>query len=142
MELELRGQFISLITRFKKIDICASSSSQLQVSEMAIMIRALPEGNVNVSEIHQSLHISKAAVSQTLNTLEKKGYIIRKIDPADRRKIMVTVTLVGESELKKAKRLYDETMDRVLEQFGLENTKTFIKLMEDLIKIIEEMERN
>lgn len=146
MEFELKVQFVELLARFKKIDICASSASQLQATEIAVMIRASnpympPGGCASVSEIHQTLHISKAAVSQTLNALEKKGYITRKIDLSDRRKIKVTVTASGVSELEKAKGLYDELLDEVLNQFGVENTQTLIELVEKLIAIFEEMNR-
>ena len=148
MEFELKGQFIDLVARFKRIDICPSSSvTHLQASEMAVMIRAStrytsPDGCAGVSEIHQTMYISKAAVSQTLNALERKGYITRAIDPSDRRKIMVTITAEGEAELEKTKQLYDNMLNTVLDQFGLEDTKTFIRLAERLMRILAEIQQD
>nr|WP_162306303.1 MarR family transcriptional regulator [Brevibacillus laterosporus] len=36
-----------------------------------------PDKKVYVSDIQSNLYITKPAVSQMLNTLEKKGYVIR-----------------------------------------------------------------
>lgn len=128
--------------RFKKITTSSPQTTQLQSSEFAVMMHASSEhmcsGDCkNVSDIHQKLYISKAALSQTLGTLEKKGYIVRNINPEDRRKIMVTVTADGEVELEKATQLYNEMLDRILEQFGTEDTKTLIQLLERLTGILD-----
>lgn len=147
MELGLKGQFIDLVARFRRIDICPVPAAHLQASELAVMVRAsaryVPaDGCASVSEIHQTLYVSKAAVSQTLNALERKGYIARTIDPSDRRKIMVTVTAAGGAALEEASRAYDDRLDMVLDQFGLENTRAFIRLTERLMRILDEMQQD
>lgn len=146
MKYALKRQFIDVVMRFKKIDLCPASAMRMQSSELAVMLGASSccspdDGCAGVSEIHQTLHISKAAVSQTLNNLEKKGYIVRKIDPADRRKITVTVTSCGEQELEKARVAYDETLDRVLAQLGEENARDLVRLIGRLLEIFEELEQ-
>lgn len=144
MEFKLKEQFFEMIMRFKKIDFCVSSEAQLQPSEMAVMVRAssrcLYSGDgVCVSEIHEALYISKAAVSQTLNALEKKGYILRQIDPVDRRKIVVTITAMGEAELDRTMRIYNDALDAVLDQLGHENAEQLIDLIGRLMDIMNEI---
>ena len=143
---QLKGEFLDLIMRFKKIDICPSMAERLQPSELAVMARTFSSctcsaDGVCVSQIHQTLYVSKAAVSQTLNTLEKKGYIVRQIDPNDRRKIIVTVTTEGEAELDIVQKMYNETLDLILGEFGQENTETLIELIEKLMNIVDEMHK-
>ncbi|MGI6153725.1 MAG: MarR family winged helix-turn-helix transcriptional regulator [Christensenellaceae bacterium] len=144
MEPELKEAFVGAIMRFKKVDICAGQKDQLQFSELVVMGKASSGcvcggKGMNVSEIQQVLHLSKPAVSQTLNGLEKKGYITRTIDPSDRRKITVTLTPAGQKELESGMCCYDRELNEVLERFGAASTKQLIGLISRLIKIIEEI---
>ncbi|MDR2932017.1 MAG: MarR family transcriptional regulator [Oscillospiraceae bacterium] len=146
MDTPLREQFIGVIMRFKKMDLCPPSTVCLQASELAVMGRASAgcvwnEKGVCVSEIQQALHISKPAVSQTLNGLERKGYIIRRIDPDDRRKITVTITPSGRVVLRDAQQSFDQTLNVTLQQFGDENTRTLVELMGRLMDILEDNAR-
>lgn len=139
----MREQFILVTMRFKRIDICSASAVGLQQSELAVMERASTgctcDGKgLHVSEIQKTLPISKPAVSQTLNALEKKGYISRTIDSNDRRKIAVTPTPMGEEILAEAKRCYFQSLDCILERFGKDDVKLFIEMANRLIDIFEE----
>lgn len=143
LELPLREQFIFAMMRFKRIDLCPHLMGSLNHSELIVMARVsdgcfCEEKGAAVSDIQQDLFVSKSAVSQTLNNLEKKGYIIRTIDTDDRRKITVTLTPEGKKVLAEAQCGYDESIDQVLEQFGEENVKLFLELVNQLINIFEE----
>lgn len=141
---ESKEQFLVAMYRMKKSASCMASTSNLQFSELAVMLKAsggcsVCEQGYSVSEIQSTLHISKPAVSQVLNNLEKKGYIARSIATGDRRKIMVTLTADGEAELDNAMRCQDERMGRVFEQFGEENIRVFIRLVNRLMDILEDL---
>jgi len=128
--------------RFKRFDACADTACALPQTELAVLLKASTccrrsaEG-VCVSSIQENLHISKPAVSQTLNSLEQKGFIHRTIDPNDRRKITVTLTCEGQTALNDAKMCFDKGLDSVLEQFGEENAKSLVELINRLMDIIE-----
>ena len=47
------------------------------------------------SDLSTMTQSSTARIAVVLNTLEKKGYITRAIDPADRRRVLVSWTSVG-----------------------------------------------
>lgn len=47
------------------------------------------------SDLSAMTQSSTARIAVVLNTLEKKGYITRAIDPADRRRVLVSLTSVG-----------------------------------------------
>lgn len=142
MESPLREQFIYVTMRFKRMDFCPAEATCLQQSELAVMAKASAgcmgsgEG-VSVSDIQQNLHISKPAVSQTLNSLESKHYIVRRIDPHDRRKITVTLTPEGECALAEAQCSYEKFLNSVLEHFGTENVSSLIELLNRLIDILD-----
>ena len=52
-------------------------------------------GNVLPSEISGFMDISTARMAAALNSLERKGLITRRIDPSDRRQILVDLTDKG-----------------------------------------------
>lgn len=145
MDASLREQFVFVMMRFKKVDYFCLSTANLQQSELAVMAGAssgcaCDSEGACVSDIHQNLPVSKSAVSQTLNGLEKKGLIVRTIDPSDRRKITVTLTPEGKASLDEAKHRYETALDDILEQFGEENTKTLLEMVERLTGLFKEAE--
>lgn len=146
MEPGLKTAFISVIMRFKRIDACyAFKTNDVQFSELAILGKAsagcaCTEKGVSVSEIGQALYLSKPAISQTLNNLEKKGYIIREIDRQDRRKILVTLTAEGNEKLKEDRHCFDLELNKALERFGTANTKKLIQLLDCLMDILDEQQ--
>lgn len=144
MDAPLKEQFIIITMRFKRLDICPPTAAGLQPSELAVLKRASAgctcgEKGLSVSAIQQNLPLSKPAVSQTLNNLEKKDYITRTIDPQDRRKITVSLTPTGEQVLENAQRCYEESLENLLERLGTENTQTLIKLLDHLMAILDEI---
>lgn len=141
----MKDKFMLATMRFRRMDLFPSGMTELPQSELAVMKRAsagcvCSGSGMCVSDIHEKLHLSKPAVSQTLNSLERKGYIIRKIDDCDRRKITVTLTPAGEEVLAGAICAYERTLEAVLEQFGLNNAELLIDLINRLSDILEQME--
>ena len=63
--------------------------------------------NLDVPGMQKKLHISKPAISYILNTLEKKNYITREIDPKDRRKVSISATPEGKAAARQSQEKYD-----------------------------------
>lgn len=147
MTTESKERFLFALLRVKKATACLSQTAGLQSSELAVMYKAYAgchsrEKGFTVSQIQQSLHISKPAVSQILNGLEKKAYIVRSIDAGDRRKITVTLTVDGEAELREAIRCQDEALEEFFARFGEENIQLFIELVDRLTDALEHIHSN
>ncbi len=128
MENDLREQFVSLMTRCGKMNTMLSTQCELQMNELKILHMISGKGtrcsgdgvNLNMQSIQERLQISKPAISYTLNTLEKKEYIVREIDPTDRRRISVHITQEGMSVTEVSMRQHTDMWDRILERFGEE----------------------
>ncbi len=133
----VREQFVRSLMRLKNILCVLPAQHELNFGEI-VMMRRLLEGE-NVATVQTNLHVSKPAISQMLNSLEKKGYVFREIDTNDRRKIMVTVTKEGEERLLSAKRDFDQILGRIAEEFGEENMNEFTRLISHLTHIIMEV---
>jgi DNA-binding MarR family transcriptional regulator len=140
----LKERFISASFRFKKIDACFPTESSIPIGEWVVMDKisqgCLCSGsNLNVSEIQSCIPLSKPAVSQILNSLERKGYIIREIDLRDRRKISVVSTEEGNEVLKRTMADYDCMLEKVVTQFGEEDILTLIEYLERFIGVYEQL---
>lgn len=144
MDKALKEQYMSAIIRFRKTALILPYSSDLNISELLVM-RGLEdncpygETNINISEFQNELHITKSAISQMMNSLENKGYIERKIDTDDRRKIIVTLTQNGKDILKETKKSANKNLDEIISNLGDENTKQLIALLHQVSNISEEL---
>ena len=92
-----------------------------------------------LTSMSEYLHISKAAVSQMLGSLEKKGFITRVTNPENRREIIVSVTKEGEKRVDEIQRLFDEKTDMFIERFGVDDTKELIRLIGKMTDVLEEV---
>ncbi|MCL2044815.1 MAG: MarR family winged helix-turn-helix transcriptional regulator [Oscillospiraceae bacterium] len=81
------------------------------------------------SEISKGIRISTARIAATLNSLEGKSLITRKIDPQDRRKILVQITDAGkEQAAKELAHLYEQTTN-MLKHLGEHDAKEYVRIM-------------
>ena len=148
MSDELREQFFTSILHFRKLESALSSECEMQMNEMVILhsiagtcCRECPCMNLDVPGMQKKLHISKPAISYILNTLEKKNYITREIDPKDRRKVSISATPEGKAAAEESMKRYDDLWTEILTQFGKENMKELIRLIQELDCLYENFSR-
>jgi DNA-binding MarR family transcriptional regulator len=144
MELSINDQLLRHMFRFKKVGPAFSSELDFNVTELAIMRRisknaSVTESNECIADIQNRLYITKAAVSQTLNSLEKKGYISREIHKTDRRRVILALTPIGQDYLDtKSEHMYS-MLSEIISRFGVENTKSLIKLLDQFADTVDEI---
>lgn len=147
MDGELRVQFFTAMMRFKKMEAAFSSECEIQMNELAILQSIAGSCgcgeccgiNLNVPEIQKQLHISKPAVSYILNTLEKKRYITREIDPKDRRKISINATPEGKAAADQLTQKCDAMWSLLLERFGEDDMRQLVALLTRLTGLCGEI---
>lgn len=141
----LKEQLVQALLRFKRLSMTFPPEYHVNVGEFFVMKKLeknnlCSESPVNVSDIHSNLHVTKPAVSQMLNSLEKKGYVSRAIDKTDRRRISVTLTAEGMKVLKAMTQYMDQTLGTTVMRFGEENTRQLISLFTLLADISEDVQ--
>jgi DNA-binding MarR family transcriptional regulator len=146
MDNELRDLLVHTMFRFKKVGMIFPPGLDIHMGEFFVMKAiegntAWPEHNSSVSDMPKQLMISKPAMSQLLNGLEKKGYLVREIDKLDRRKISVTLTPKGQDILVLTKDYADNMLETVISRFGEDNARQLVKLFTRLTDISEEVKR-
>lgn len=143
---QLKRHFVNIMFMVRKMDVCNNLSLSLPLNEMVVLKRLFnndsSEGSsMCMSDIHHNLYISKPAVSQILNSLEKKGYINRYIDKNDRRKILVTATPAALEVLNSTEAALDSKVTRIISEYGEDNMLHLINQLASLYEILEKIEK-
>ena len=79
------------------------------LSHAALNALAVIEGEggpVLTGEVAARMHITSGSVTSVLDTLERKGFVVRSNDPGDRRRVLVDIT-------PEAQRVLDECLPRI-----------------------------
>ena len=79
-------------------------------------------------EIGEETHASTARIAQTLNSMEKKGWLTRRIDPRDRRKILVKLTPEGKSIADRRYATIVAMVTQALTLLGEEDAREYVRI--------------
>lgn len=139
----LPEQMLATLFRLKRVWISTAPHMGLPPGEgyalMHIKQFYAPGNAGNLfSDLHARMFLSKPAVSQILNSLERKGLITRAIDPADRRRIHIRLTEKAERLVRDIHTSVDSRMALLLDKFGQEDARAFIALGNRFIDLAEE----
>ena len=80
------------------------------------------------SDLSTMTQSSTARIAVVLNTLEKKGYITRAIDPADRRRVLVSLTSVGAEYVRSIRQQLRQRMQRLLAELGEADAEEYLRI--------------
>jgi DNA-binding MarR family transcriptional regulator len=142
MKDELKKKLVQTIFGFKSIGMTFShgikrGDAGVNLAEIALM-KGIVDNTLasDGAKIQEALCIKKAAVSQMLGVLEKKGYLKRDINKDNRRKIVLSLTEKGETIIKETEKTIDLMLSKIISDFGEKETMTFIQQFERLSEII------
>lgn len=137
MEQQLTERFFTVIGEMRRYLMQSKPFDGITHSELTIlhMIDICDRRGERASTtwLSTKLGLTKSSVSQTLNSMEEKGWIHRSIDPDNRRKTTIDLTDEGR---RKMGNVFSEGMSRVgnvLEHMGRENAERFIEMMETFL---------
>ncbi|GAK31641.1 predicted transcriptional regulator [Weissella oryzae SG25] len=92
------------------------------------------------SDLAAHARLSSARIATVLNGLEERNMIKREISKTDRRKILVTLTPLGQVEVKKAIEVALSRAAHIFEQMGPEKAAAFVEGLELFLKLGIEVE--
>lgn len=105
---------------------------------LATLRRSGGEYKLKPTELYQSLMITSGAITNRIDTLEKKGLVIRSHDKKDRRTVFVQLTKEGIELISNAVWTHVETEDSLLLSLTQEEIKELDKILK---KMLEGMEK-
>lgn len=97
--------------------------------EMAVL-RLLDHQNrrLTAGEISRHLDMTTPRIAAVLNSLEKKGMVVRGGDARDRRRVLVALTEKGNAFCQAKKEAVQRRLAMVFEAIGPEDTEAFIRV--------------
>ncbi|TMF02634.1 MAG: winged helix-turn-helix transcriptional regulator [Chloroflexi bacterium] len=102
--------------------------------------------NVTQQELETTLLVDANAVVLLLNDLETAGYVVRRRDPADRRRHLVEVTRSGKAALERADKARTALAEEMLAGFTQderENLRTLLqRVLDSLLSAAPEQVRS
>jgi len=110
-------------------------SEALHGSTFALHFIAMHEGDVLPGQLCQEMCVSSARVATALNNLESKGMITRRMDPQDRRKILVTITPEGRAFAEQQYHAVVEGLACMLGLLGEQDAQEYVRITRRLADI-------
>lgn len=111
--------------------------SDLSRGELYVLQLLAERREAQPAEISASMEVSTARVTALLNGLERKGWVRRRPDPADRRKIRVAVTAAGEAVARRHRDAMLAYAERLLDGLGERDARELLRIMDRLIALSE-----
>jgi len=97
------------------------------------LLAALEEaGPSSQADLSRGTSVDRSDVVALLGDLEQAGLIDRTVDPAHRRRNIVTLTRAGKKQLKALDRIVDEVQERVMEPLTPAERTRLVKLLRRL----------
>lgn len=114
---------------------CHRSQMQRDLSHGAgeiFVIRMLAHrGTMSPSQLADAMHVTTGRISAVLSALEKKGQIVRSVDPSDRRAVRVELTEAGRERGRKDMQEMRDAVCWIFSQMGERRTREFVDLVRE-----------
>jgi DNA-binding MarR family transcriptional regulator len=143
MQNELHNELLRCLFRFKKFaqsfrPRVPPEEGELNMASLCLLYHIREHPDVLSGEnIRRELCVTKAAVSQMLGALEKKGYLTREVNRDNRRRIILSLTAKGAAFLDKTRAETEERLAGIISRFGKANTRELITLVNRFSDITE-----
>lgn len=84
--------------------------------------------------------MDRSSLSRMMDSLEEKGFVWRKNDPEDRRKILISLTEKGERCLKVLNKIAEEMTAELLSLGEEQDLKDFENSLEGMLRVMKKIE--
>ncbi|NLU50177.1 MAG: MarR family transcriptional regulator [Syntrophomonadaceae bacterium] len=91
------------------------------------------------TEIGQMLDLEKGSLTTILDQLEEMGFIVRRVDPNDRRKLLVSLSRAGRDQMDKTMSQYTESLVKLFKDVEDEEKATFIRSLRHVVDFIKKL---
>jgi len=105
--------------------------------EMGVLLALenLPvNGRISMGELSLLLDMDNAALTRLVAGLEKKGLVVREINPENRRQIMAWATETGLARAKVIKGIVQEVNQRIRQGFSPEEMETYNRINQSILE--------
>ena len=125
---ELAVEFFKDLHSLKKVRPQKHISESLRGEAFALQYIAYHNGPVLPGEISDEMGISSARIAAALNSLEKKGLVTRRIDPEDRRRILVELTELGQEQARRHTEEILNNITQMLSALSEQDARDYVRI--------------
>lgn len=137
MSNQLKSDYLNTIFHFKNlINTTFGRDKDHLLSLTDLLILQGIGDHQSASVISHNLTVTKGAISQSINSLTKRGYVERAIDPDNRRNMLLSLTDDGQTALKSTNQEFDQAFEKFVTEMGEQDLVTLLRLMKQMTGIL------
>lgn len=118
---------------YMKIPLGLENFMQGEMKVLSYIHYTAGGGEIATGDIVSALDMTGGRVAGILRSLEKKGFISRRTDENDRRRIMVSPTYAGSDYVENGRELLRRRLSAIINAMGSESAENFIRSMEEFV---------
>ena len=96
------------------------------------VFRFIHQGGCRLTDLAASSGLTKQAVGEVVDDLERLGYVERRADPADRRAKVISLTETGADAQQTALGIFSDIEQRLGERYGKKRIEAMRSLLEEI----------
>jgi DNA-binding MarR family transcriptional regulator len=132
---EIRGTLAVLYRRILQ----TKQIGDLTLSESSVLSRLQRGGPTTGATLAKLEQISPQSIGATVTSLEAKGLIRRSADPADGRRVILSLTSAGNATVKARRSARDQHFTRALSALSAEERAQLVQVIPLLERLAEEL---
>ena len=109
----------------------------MEMSHFSVLNHLSSTGERTPAQLARAFHVTKGAMTNTLQKLEISGYIHIRPDWDDARKKLVSISKAGEAAREQAMRAVRPLFEKVVNRIGAQEIKQILPVLRDLRQILE-----
>ena len=109
----------------------------LSLSEWSALATVEGERRMRIGDLADHEHVSAPTATRVVASLERRGLLTRKPDPADRRSALVALTPAGSAALRQVRRVRTEALARRLAELDAADVDRVL----DALPVLERLAR-
>lgn len=130
-------EFQAKIQSYERIFLKENGIEDVTANEVKILYMIGLSNNKSMKEIAEQLHITQGTLSIAVNSLVKKGYVLRTRHKMDKRVIILYLSRKSIQAIKAYTELYSGLITGLLKQFKEEEVKGLSAMLEELNHLLE-----
>lgn len=142
MDNERKNELFNLVTEINEITYSMNArlikeywhllTEDLLTKQIILMDLVKKESRLSISQLAELMNVTSSAVSQIVSKLEKEKYLLRTINPSNRREIIVQLDEQGHNYYSKEEEINKEIVNRFYSRL---KTEEVIQLPNILVKL-------
>lgn len=118
---------------YMKIPLGLENFMQGEMKVLSYIHYTAGGGEIATGDIVSALDMTGGRVAGILRSLEKKGFVSRRTDENDRRRIMVSPTPAGSDYVENGRELLRSRLSAIINAMGSKSAENFIRSMEEFV---------